>query len=296
MTPQQGLEQVLPTLRTPFGRQMSQGYIGGQMAQLGPQKPTVVGKSLVDPRTGKVIMTDPSVAAESQAAREARAVEGTANRTAREQQSETERQFRADQAELQRRHQAEQAALVASLRGDKPITENQGKSALYGTRAATSDRTLQDLEDDISTTGLAAKQALQNVPLIGGALGAAGNLALSPAQQRVEQAQRDFVNAVLRQESGAVISPQEFDNAKKQYFPQPGDKPDVIAQKRRNRQIAIGGFRTMAGPAVGEIDAALAAMPSLKKNPQSRKGDAAPVGVDKAIWDAMTDSERALFR
>jgi len=36
-----------------------------------------------------------------------------------------------------------------------------------------------------------------------------------------EQAKKNFVNAVLRLESGAVISPSEFTNADKQYFPQP---------------------------------------------------------------------------
>jgi hypothetical protein len=132
---------------------------------------------------------------------------------------------------------------------ERPITEYQGKNALYGTRAQEADTALLALEDRISTTGLAVKQAVQNVPLVGGALGAAGNVMLSKDQQRVEQAQRNFVNAVLRQESGAVISDQEFENAKKQYFPQPGDKPEVLAQKRKNRKTAIEGFKRIAGPA-----------------------------------------------
>jgi hypothetical protein len=72
----------------------------------------------------------------------------------------------------------------------------------------------------------------------------------------VEQAQRNFVNAVLRQESGAVISPSEFENAQKQYFPQPGDSAKVRDQKRQNRQSAIEGFRVMSGPAGERIEAA----------------------------------------
>jgi hypothetical protein len=67
--------------------------------------------------------------------------------------------------------------------------------------------------------------------------------------QKVNQAQRDFVNAVLRQESGAAIADSEFENAKKQYFPQPGDKPEVIEQKRQNRERVISSFETNAGPA-----------------------------------------------
>ena len=132
---------------------------------------------------------------------------------------------------------------------EKPINEFQGKNFLYGSRAQMADQTLLDLEEKISVVGLSTKQAVQNFPLVGGMLGAVGNKALSKEQQKVEQAQRNFVNAVLRQESGAVISDQEFENAKKQYFPQPGDTKEVIAQKRANRQVAIAGFKKLAGPA-----------------------------------------------
>src|SRR3990167_5612290 len=132
---------------------------------------------------------------------------------------------------------------------ERPITEFQGKNALYGARALDSDKTLTGLEDKINLEGLATKQALQSWPVVGGVAGVVGNYALSQNQQAVEQAQRNFVNAVLRQESGAVISEAEFENAKKQYFPQPGDKKNVIEQKRRNRQLAIQGFKKIAGPA-----------------------------------------------
>tara|TARA_R100001530_G_scaffold34938_1_gene27299 strand:+ start:2308 stop:2460 length:153 start_codon:yes stop_codon:yes gene_type:complete len=36
-----------------------------------------------------------------------------------------------------------------------------------------------------------------------------------------KQTERDFVNAVLRRESGAAISGSEFRTARKQYLPQP---------------------------------------------------------------------------
>lgn len=121
---------------------------------------------------------------------------------------------------------------------DKPMTEFQAKASLYGTRAAQSDKVLKALEDTVSTTGMEAKAKL----------GTVGNFMMSEAEQRVKQAQRDFVNAVLRQESGAVISDPEFANATKQYFPQPGDRPEVVAQKRANRLVAINGFSRLSGP------------------------------------------------
>lgn len=131
---------------------------------------------------------------------------------------------------------------------DKPLTESQGRANLFGTRAVEADAILRPLEEKISVGGLAAKQAIQALPLFGGPAGVIGNALLSKDQQKVEQAQRNFVNAVLRVESGAVISPQEFENAKMQYFPQPGDSSAVIEQKRQNRQTAIEGLNVMASP------------------------------------------------
>jgi hypothetical protein len=73
------------------------------------------------------------------------------------------------------------------------------------------------------------------------------NMAASPQRQKLVQAQRDFVNAILRRESGAAISESEFNNAQRQYFPQPGDGPDVIEQKKQNRMLAIEGLMAGAG-------------------------------------------------
>lgn len=75
------------------------------------------------------------------------------------------------------------------------------------------------------------------------------NLLKSEERQKFEQATRNFVNAVLRRESGAVISEQEFDNAAKQYFPQPGDGPETIAQKRRNRELVYQNMVQSSGRA-----------------------------------------------
>lgn len=69
----------------------------------------------------------------------------------------------------------------------------------------------------------------------------------SEKMQQMEQAQRNFVTAVLRQESGAAISASEFETEQKKYFPQPGDSQAVIEQKRKSRQTAIGNMMMNAG-------------------------------------------------
>jgi hypothetical protein len=125
---------------------------------------------------------------------------------------------------------------------NKDLTDGQAKANLFGTRMQEANRILVGLEKEGVLTPSLIKQTLESTPLIGRGLGVAANYAAaSPKQQQVEQAQRDFVNAVLRRESGAVISAEEFENARKQYFPAVGDSPEVLEQKRRNRELAIQG-------------------------------------------------------
>jgi hypothetical protein len=153
--------------------------------------------------------------------------------------------------------------------GDKTLnpTEVQGKAVLFGTRAAEADKILNNLAaQGVNTPGL-IKQAVEGFPLVGNSAAMGVNALPSmlggptSQQQQVEQAQRDFVNAVLRQESGAAISQSEFDNAKKQYFNQPGDSAEVKAQKAANRKTAIEGFKNMAGPIGKNINASPVANP-----------------------------------
>lgn len=80
-----------------------------------------------------------------------------------------------------------------------------------------------------------------------GAIPVVGNAVSSPEYQQLVQAKRDFVNAKLRQESGAAISQSEFDNADKQYFPQPGDKPETLKNKAELRSRVIYGMQQEAG-------------------------------------------------
>lgn len=141
--------------------------------------------------------------------------------------------------------------------GDKTLnpTEVQGKASLFSKRALEADKILGSVGQDYSPMGINTKQGAEDIPLIGGVAGPAVNAMLSVNSQKAEQAQRDFVNAVLRQESGAAIGQSEFNNARKQYFAQPGDSQAVIQQKAQNRRTAIEGLNTMAGPLKSELPA-----------------------------------------
>ncbi len=155
------------------------------------------------------------------------------NRTA----SESERHNRASEG-IQIRGQnmtdAREKEKNQIARDSKPLTDSQAKSAAFGARMQSANETLNSLEADgklFSTPGSRT----------GFGVGAVVNTMNSAKGQQLDQAKRDFINAVLRRESGAVIAESEFENAEKQYFPQIGDSQEVIAQKRRNREIATRG-------------------------------------------------------
>lgn len=130
----------------------------------------------------------------------------------------------------------EAARTKADAAGNKPLNDVQSKALQFGTRMRAAGAVLDGLAArGVDQPGL-IKRAADTV-----GLGTAANWTQSGEQQQVEQAQRDFINAVLRRESGAAIAESEFANARQQYFPQIGDSPEVIAQKRKNREIAAAG-------------------------------------------------------
>jgi hypothetical protein len=120
--------------------------------------------------------------------------------------------------------------------GQKPQTQAQTVAQGYADRAREADAIVTQYGDQF--TGLTSYLG-QSLP----------NFFKSSERQQYEQAQRNFVNAILRPESGAVISDTEFDNAKKQYFPMPGDGEAVIAQKAQNRQTKINNLYQTANTA-----------------------------------------------
>ena len=131
-----------------------------------------------------------------------------------------------------------------TLTGPKKPDNTEYATAIYADRMANSGKII----DSLAGAGTSLQDSMASgMPF--------GNYMISKDYQKFDQAQRDFVNAVLRRESGAVISDEEFDNARKQYLPQPGDTTEVLAQKRVNRQIAIDGMKRASGPGMPQSGA-----------------------------------------
>jgi hypothetical protein len=174
-----------------------------------------------------------------------------------------------------------------SSKGKNNLNDTQAKALQFGTRMQASSEILDKLAEE----GVNSSVPGSRLPLLGGVI-----TALQPEdRQQLDQAKRDFINAVLRRESGAAISASEFDNAEKQYFPQPGDKPETIKQKKANRDLATRGIlaevpdsenrvaqiRGTAKPAAQAANALKAKQPSSKTinvGGQEMRAELAPDG------------------
>jgi hypothetical protein len=145
--------------------------------------------------------------------------------------------------------------------GGKP-TESEQKAAGFAQRMELSNQLAKDIENKVATQQLAGKdvgtmyptartQALGAVPLVGGYL---ENIGSSTQQQLYKQAQENWVRANLRKESGAVIGTDEMKDEIRTYFPQPGDRPEKIAQKQLAREVTQNAMKTAAGKSYVPFD------------------------------------------
>lgn len=124
----------------------------------------------------------------------------------------------------------------------KPPTKEQSDAFGFATRMARDMPVLQDPQK-IEAGSSTFNRAVSNVPF------GYGNQWAGKDYQQFTQAQRDFINAVLRRESGAAIGKEEFENANLQYFPQPGDTPETVQQKLTNQNTQLEAIMYGMAPA-----------------------------------------------
>lgn len=125
--------------------------------------------------------------------------------------------------------------------------KEQTEAATFASRARQSEAVFKQLAEKGFDPASLSAGASRNLPgFLEGMKGA--------QQKSQEQAERSFINAILRRESGASISPSEFASAEAQYFPRVGDSPEVLAQKAENRRISTEGLIAGAGPAMAPFE------------------------------------------
>lgn len=159
--------------------------------------------------------------------------------------------YQKEQLALERQRLAQSADKVQK---EKAPTATQFSAGQYAKRIEQANTVLDKL----------AESGYNRAGTFEGAKSYLPNFLKSNELQEQEQAERNFVNSILRKESGAAISPTEFASAEKQYFPRSGDSAEVLAQKKQNREQALAGLAAEAGPAFEQI-------PSVALRPPQRR-------------------------
>lgn len=167
-------------------------------------------------------------------------------------------QYRMDHdAQEEARKETERKKKEEEELNNPKTSADQGKAATFAARLGQSEGVFDKLSnegyDRAGTLG-----ALQSVLPVG----------FQPsASQQQEQAERNFINATLRRESGAAINKDEFTSGELQYFPRAGDSSEVLAQKKQNREIVKAGLESEAGKAMGKLNKTLNAPQPVAASP-----------------------------
>lgn len=134
---------------------------------------------------------------------------------------------------------AQNAEARAAQQAERGSVE-QGKAASFLQRAINAETNFRSLGqvEPRNLVGQALKESMPNV----------ANVASGADRQRADQAEREFIAAILRYDSGAAIPPEEFVTTGQIYFPRPGDTPETLAQKAEARRVAIQGLKAASGP------------------------------------------------
>lgn len=132
-----------------------------------------------------------------------------------------------------------QGAGAGSAAG-KPFTEGQSKDNVYATRAEGSLAALDPIAGALTSR---SERAAEGVPF-----GLARGMQ-SDDFQLAKNAGDEFLQAILRKDTGAAITPDEQALYGVTYLPQPGDGAAVIAQKQEARRRAVEAIKAGMSPA-----------------------------------------------
>lgn len=164
----------------------------------------------------------------------------------------------------------------AGAAAQRPFTEGQSKDNVYTVRARGALETLEKFSGALTSFG---ERALNLDPT-----GALRGQFQSDEFQIAQQAGEEFLQAILRKDTGAAITSQEQDLYGKTYLPQPGDNPAVLQQKAQARQRAIAAIEAGMSPAqMIAVEKGLAASGGEPQRPDD---------WTEEEWSVLTPEER----
>lgn len=128
------------------------------------------------------------------------------------------------------------------------FTEGQSKDNVYATRAEGALARLEPVADALTSRAGVVGEAASGITL-----GLSRGMMQTDEFQLARQAGDEFLQAILRKDTGAAITADEQSLYGKTYLPQVGDSPAVLAQKRVSRAGALEAIR--AGMNQAQIEA-----------------------------------------
>ena len=133
---------------------------------------------------------------------------------------------------------------LAPPRENKPLTESQAKAAVFRSQMQGASEELALIEGYDPNSGFSQVETA--------VAGGKGNLLVSENAQRAKQAQSQWAEAFLRFKTGAASTPAEIVLNVATFFPQIGDKPATIEQKKRMRARAEDDIEFASGNALAQ--------------------------------------------
>ena len=154
-----------------------------------------------------------------------------------------------------------------AVAGAKPFTEGQSKDIVYATRAEGALASLDPIANALTSRGEVAADWLP--------MGLGGGMQTNK-YQIAKTAGDEFLQAILRKDTGAAITSQEQALYGETYLPRPGDSPARLQYKAEARKRAVEALKGGMSPA--QIIAQEKALEKAGGSPQgAAQGTTAPI-------------------
>lgn len=157
---------------------------------------------------------------------------------------------------------------------EKEATEGERKMGAFANRAQSANDAYESyIQENPGAAALGTKDYL-----LGEYGGKLGSQFLSKEAKMSKQLEKEFIGAVLRPETGAAASDDEWSMYGEQYFPRGGDTPEVLARKSALRKQNIGTMRDMAGKGASpQAPSAIVSTPTTTSGGSSKPKTSVPV-------------------
>lgn len=147
------------------------------------------------------------------------------------------------------------AKAQATVGRNTKLTEQQSKDLVYFNRGNEANAQLAQQGDALTGRASGERGAVRGVvdsmirgtPLVGDS--SVANTLVSAERQQAEQSGRELLASILRKDTGAAITKNEFQIYGRMYLPQPGDSDEVLNQKAEARTRALESIRGGLGNA-----------------------------------------------